>query len=254
MSDLSSLAWSLERFGADGGRLREGLPRVLWACHTGMAAAQQVAPVENNGVYGNMWLSVHQGIVGEFEGLSAAQKYRPHGASYEILVVNGTAIFPLRYAHDAVTKPNNMSLGRQVSSTRRSVILGESCPEPLLPFADGEPAELDPAVVDEVARYRQEFRDVASEHPVVVTAYASNPTNLHNAYWGDVKSLRADGGLSLGYLERLDLGRPDPGGRRLRDLGPDDGRPDFTTGAPQEMPMRPRRSSDQGKAGEGTSA
>ncbi|MEI8408530.1 MULTISPECIES: hypothetical protein [unclassified Kribbella] len=254
MADLQGTAWSLERFGADGVHLREGLPKILWECHSGMAAAQKIAPVESHGVYDNMWRAVHDGIVREFKGLSSAQPHRPRGASYKILIVNGTAIFPLRYAHDAVTKPDDASLGRHVSPTRQSIFAGESLPDPLLPFADEEIVESDTAAAEQIEQYRQEFRDIASEHPVVVVAYASNPTNLHNAYWGDAKSLLVDGSLSWGYRERLELDRPKPGGRRLRDLAANDGRPDFTTGVPQEMPMRPRRSDEQGKAGEGTSA
>jgi len=54
-------------------------------------------------VYGQIWRAVHDGMAEDFGSLPTAQLYRPPSAPYKIVVVNGTALFPWRYAHDMVT-------------------------------------------------------------------------------------------------------------------------------------------------------
>ena len=69
-----------------------------------IAGAQEQAPIKSQSVYGQIWRSVHDEIEERFGSLAAAQLYRPKNAPYRVLVVNGTALFPWRYAHDARTE------------------------------------------------------------------------------------------------------------------------------------------------------
>ena len=105
MSDSKSRAWLAERFGADGSALREKIPALLQACHQGMAGAQEAAPVKAQVVYGGMSRSVHEQLAEQFRSLPSAQLYHPKGAYYRLPVVNGTALFPRRYAPTPLPSP-----------------------------------------------------------------------------------------------------------------------------------------------------
>jgi hypothetical protein len=233
VENLESRAWLIERFGADGSRLRADIPAMLQHCHRGMAEAQERAPMKSQAVYGQIWRAVHDAVEEDFASLTTAQFYRPPSAPYKVLVVNGTALFPWRYAHDTVTDLDQASLGMDVSATRKAVLAGAAVPD-MLPLGDLPTADLPAEQADEIERYRASFRETAAEHPVVVLAYASNPAALLKATWGDIKQLRADGTLEWGWREYLDVNQPTPAGYRLSPVR-DDARPSFTS-APLQTP------------------
>lgn len=235
MSETKSRAWLIERFGADGSALREQIPALLQECHQGMAGAQETAPVKAQVVYGGMSRSVHEQFAEQLGPLPTAQLYHPKGAYYRLPVVNGTALFPWRYAHDAVTTPDRASFGPKVSAARKELLTGAFHVDALLPFSS------DPAVPEvaqeeaaEIERYRAHFRETAENHPLVVVGYASNSAALLNIYWADVKSLRSDGTLELGYLEWLDVRPTTPPEQGRKPAGDD--RPNFTSG-PLQVPV-----------------
>lgn len=233
MEDFKSRAWLIERFGADGSRLRTEIPPLLQYCHRGMADAQERAPMKSQAVYGQIWRSVHDAIEEDFRSLTTAQFYRPPSAPYKVLVVNGTALYPWRYAHDAVTDLDNASFGLDVSPTRKTILAGVAVPD-LLPLGDLSPSDISAEEADEIERHRAAFRETAAEHPVVVIAYASNPAAFLTAIWGDINQLREDGTLEWGWRERLDVNQPAPPGYRVAPVR-DNERPSFST-APLETP------------------
>jgi hypothetical protein len=245
MSETESLAWLIERFGADGFVLREEIPALLQYCHQGMAEAQEGAPVEANVVYGQMSRSVHEQFVVRFRSLPTAQLYHPKRAHYKLPVVNGTALFPWRYAHDAVTGLDRASFGPDVSATRKELLTGGAGVADMLPFGDLTMPDVPEEVAAEVERFRAQFRETAAAHPVVVVAYASNPAALLNAYWADVIGLRSDGTLELGYCERLDVRlptQPEPGRKPA-----EDDRPNFAS-APLQVPIISARAKPSARA------
>lgn len=241
MSEIESLAWLIERFGVDGFRLREEIPVLLQDCHQGMAGAQETAPVKAQVVYGGMSRSVHEQFEEVLGSLQTAQLYHPKGAYYRLPVVNGTALFPWRYAHDAVTPLDRASFGPKVSATRKELLTGGVDIEDMLPFDnDLVVPEMLEEEATEIERFRAQFRETAAVHPLVVVGYASNSAALLNVYWADVRGLRFDGTLELGHSERLDFRPPTPPehGRKPAD----DDRPNFTSG-PLQVPVisaRPR--------------
>jgi hypothetical protein len=180
---------------------------------------------------------------GQFEdqlgSLPTAQRYRPPGAPYKLPVVNGVALFPWRYAHDAVTELAQASFGLDASATRIDVLTrGADVPD-MLPFGEVTNYDIPEVAALDIERYRAQFRETAAAHPVVVVAYASNPDALHNIHWADVKSLRADGTLELGYREPLYVRPsppPEPGIKPIRDPGPS-----FDGGPLQTPVISPRR-------------
>jgi hypothetical protein len=246
VDDLEGRAWLLERFGTDGAPLRTGLPAMLLRRHLGMADAQERAPMRAHAVYGQIWRAVHDGMEEDFGSLPSAQLYRPPSAPYKIMIVNGTALFPWRFAHDAVTELDQASLGAHVSPTRQLVLAGVAVPD-MLPFVGPPADDPDDDAVGEIERYRAAFREVAAAHPVVVVAYASNPVALLSAYWGDVRQLRADGTLDWGWREQFDLTQPIPPGRHLSVVRDDDGRPSFTSSPLQTPAIRPRSGHSDGR-------
>ena len=235
MSESKSRAWLIERFGTDGSALLEKIPALLQACHQGMAGAQETAPVKAQVVYGGMSRSVHEQFTEQLGSLPTAQLYHPKGAHYRLPVVNGTALFPWRYAHDAVTTPDRASFGPNVSATRKEVLTGAFHVDALLPFGD-DPAVPEIAQEDaaELERYRAQFRETFENHPLVVVGYASNSAALLKIYWADVIGLRPDGTLDLGHLEWLNV-RPTTPPEQGRKPAADD-RPDFTSG-PLQVPV-----------------
>ena len=207
---------------------------MLQHCHRGMAEAQERAPMKAQAVYGQIWRAVHDAIEEDFRSLTTAQFYRPPSAPYKVLVVNGTALFPWRYAHDTVTDLDQASLGLNVSLTRKAVLTGVALPD-MLPLEDAPTADLPPEDADEIERYRAAFRETAAEHPVVMLAYACNPAALLAAAWGDIEQLRDDGTLEWGWREDLDIHQPTPPGYRLTPVHDND-RPSFTS-APLQTPV-----------------
>jgi hypothetical protein len=253
MNDLERRAWLLERFGTDGARLRAAFPGMLWACHIGMAEAQESAPIRAQSVYGEIWRAVHEGLEEACKSLATVQLYRPPRAPYKVPVIGGTAVFPWRFAKDAVTDLDHASFGPRVSATRQAVLSGVELPE-MLPFGglstvDDGTSERD---AEEIERYRAAFRATVARHPVVVLAYASNPRMLLSGYWGDSIRLRTDGTLEWGAREQLDLTRPtQPPGRRLAVVS-DDTRPNFQNAPLRPAVVRPRRkASDAPRSSEG---
>ena len=239
VSETESLAWLIERFGADGFLLRDEIPELLQYCHQGMAEAQEGAPIKAHTVYGQMSRSVHEQFEVRFRSLPTAQLYNPKRAHYKLPVVNGTALFPWRYAHDAVTELDQASFGPDVSATRKEVLSGGVDVADMLPFGDLTTPDVPEEVAAEIERFRAQFRETVAAHPVVVVAYASNPAALLNAYWADVKGLRSDGTLELGYRERLDV-RPPTTPEPVRKPADDD-RPNFAS-APLQIPVISARS------------
>jgi hypothetical protein len=239
MSETESLAWLIERFGADGFVLRDEIPSLLHYCHQGMAEAQEGAPIKAHTVYGQMSRSVHEQFEVRFRSLPTAQLYNPKRAHYKLPVVNGTALFPWRYAHDAVTELDQASFGPDVSATRKEVLSGGVDVADMLPFGELTTPDVPEEVAAEIERFRAQFRETVAAHPVVVVAYASNPAALLNAYWADVKGLRSDGTLELGYRERLDV-RPPTRPEPVREPVDDD-RPNFAS-APLQAPVISARS------------
>ena len=253
MEDFESRARLIERFGTHGSRLRTEIPALLQYCHRGMADAQERAPLRSQAVYGQIWRSVHDALEEDFRSLTTAQFYRPPSAPYKVLVVNGTALFPWRYAHDAVTKVDDASFGLDVSPTRKMILAGVAVPD-LLPLGDLPPSDLPAEEAEEIERHRAAFRETAAEHPVVVIAYASNPAALLTAIWGDIMQLRADGTLEWGWREHMDVNQPTPPGYRVASVRDND-RSSFSS-APLQTPAitaRPRPSeagSSNGKQGD----
>ena len=237
MEELESRAWLRERFGDGGPALRDGIPEMLRDRHRGMADAQEQAPIKSQSVYGQIWRSVHDEIEERFGSLAAAQLYRPKNAPYRVLVVNGTALFPWRYAHDARTELDRASFGLEVSDARKAVLAGVELPG-MLPFGEITTSGL-PEEEAEIERYRAQFRETAAQHPVVVVAYASNPDALLNAFWGDIKRLREDGTLEWGWREQLDMGTPTPPGHGQKPA--EDNRPSFASAPLGRPAIRARR-------------
>jgi hypothetical protein len=239
MSDSRGFAWLLERFGADGLKLRRDLPAVMWDRHLGMADAQKVAPMRSSAVYGQMWRAVHDGLLDSFANMPSAQLYRPVNAPYKLVVINGTVLFPWRYADNTRTDLDQATLGPQVSSSRRAALAGAKVPD-MLPFGDLTSEVVDPAEAEEVEKFRQTFRAASAEHPVVAIPYASNMRALLSLYWGDVKSLRSDGSIDWGYREQFDLALQPPPKRRLRVVGDED-KQKFNDAPLAKPKIRPRR-------------
>jgi hypothetical protein len=218
------LAWARDRFGPSGPRVRELVPRMLRRCQMLMSGGQTFTELDAATVYGQMWLRVHQEfaevLVQEIPG---ARRIRPYRANYRIAVVGSVPIFPWRYAKDLTTNLDAARLGDPTSDTRQAVFQGLPAAQPELTYEWSEPTRRrgDPAGSDigqsvaaeeTVADLRAGLQDVIAEHgPVVVVAYASNPTALHRIVWGDA-ALRSDDTLAWGFREDLALSTADDAG------------------------------------------
>ncbi|WP_156119300.1 hypothetical protein [Modestobacter caceresii] len=248
MTVIKGIAWAQARFGSSWREVCAGVPAVLRDRHRGMVEAQEAAPLRKKLVYGSIYQAVHEGLVEELRGLPNADVFRPKGASYELVAIEGHVLFPWRFTHDATTELDDTPLGRPASPTRRAIVNGIRRPEMLdLGLELPEPEDLAGPELQEVACLRQAFAEVADEQPVVLIPYASNASALLRAYWGDA-TLGADDRLVWGFRELIDLTGPtDPVGRRRPEAVPDE-RPSFDS-APLSAPVlkprvRPAEASD----------
>jgi hypothetical protein len=240
MDSVESIAWAQARFDSSWMAVRAGVPAVLRDRHERMVAAQEVAPIRKKLVYGGIYQAVHEGFVDEFQSLPNADVFRPKGAPYELVAIEGHVLFPWRYAHDATTEIDDTPLGRPASPTRRAIVNGIQRPEMLdLGLSLPSPPAASAEELDQLSALRAAFREISDDWPVVLIPYASNASALLRAFWGDA-ILSGDDRLTWGFREEIDLTAPvQPSGRRRLEALPDE-RPAFDSGPLSAPALKPR--------------
>ncbi len=183
---IKSNLWVQETFGPVGGILREGLLKLILECHNNLINAQDVSKQKHEGIYGNMYRRVMEGIVEQWGDLPEAEviKYR----EYKFLAINGAILFPWRYGKDATCKIESCDFNPGGSWLRH------------LLFGKEDESQL---CLDLGAGVSNQLQDVAGKYDVVIVGYASSPSALYNIEWGKVTSVLENGFLDFSFRERL---------------------------------------------------
>lgn len=183
---IKSNLWVQETFGPVGGILREELLKLILECHNNLVNAQDVSKQKHEGIYGNMYRRVMEGIVEKWGDLPEAEiiKYR----EYKFLAINGAILFPWRYGKDATRKIESCDFNPGDSRLRH------------LLFGKEDESQL---CLDLDAGVSNQLQDVAGKYDVVIVGYASSPSALYNIEWGKVTSVSENGFLDFSFRERL---------------------------------------------------
>lgn len=193
-------ARALRTFGVDGVRVRELAPTIVRQCHESMAVAQLEADMPHTGPYGYIWrkcLYEFRRVLGQ---LPTAEPVVVPRAGYSLVSFGGVVIFPWRYGRDASTPSTTRTFA--VSDARVSIFTTHRGFHPQLDLTFEHP-ELSEDERQLLAEEDELLTKVMQSHPrVVVVAYASNPSALHDIHWGEA-TLGRDGLLTFSWNESL---------------------------------------------------
>lgn len=142
--------WLLDKFGSSTADVLQLTQEAVVAGHERARNAQEASGLRQLNPYGNTsWLVVFEEFVLALGNLPGASVLRPKGASYELVVVNGTALCPVRVKRttgrleDARLKPNRVR--RALSALNQNV--GEDQTIDLSILGYDEDALFDPALI-----------------------------------------------------------------------------------------------------------
>jgi hypothetical protein len=201
--------WALETFGEPGPILRNKVIDLVVREHEASAAAQEAWGHDSQLVYGAIW----HGLLKSFQELASlpgATMMRPGEAPYRVPVINGTTVYPWRYARNSETDIRTVPFATSPARAAVPDLVQRHIQPSLSP--DFEP---DLGLTDEDLKHLNVLKAVKDQprgaDRLVVVGVASNPYGLHRVTWGEV-TIDADGYPTyIGFVEDLlELGRTGP--------------------------------------------
>jgi hypothetical protein len=206
---VGSFRWSSVAFGSHAVSVHRKIAITLGKAHERMVDAHVASGLRTNHVYGNMFRSVYETLVVQFENDinhgEGVGTVRVRG--YDFLIVNGWLIYPLRYA-DSYKEPYGATI--RPSKLRQAVLteLGpESAQQPLTPDLD-EPADDDgepPSLPDVLEELKDSLK-------VAVVAFTSSVSaGVIQAYVGQPE-LDGDRLVWHGRIDHINLVVPPQSG------------------------------------------
>jgi hypothetical protein len=213
----SRQSWSSEAFGSHAASVHRKIAVTLGQAHERMLDAHVASGLRTNHVYGNMFRSVYETLVVQFENDindgEGVDTVRVRG--YDFLIINGWLIYPLRYA-DSYKEPYGSTI--RPSKLRQAVLteLGpERAQQPLAPDFD-PPTDYDggpPSLPDVL----EELKDTLK---VAVVAFTSSVSaGVIQAYVGQPE-LDDDRLVWHGRIDQIDLVPPQSGEGDSPAVGP----------------------------------
>lgn len=191
--------WASEAFGEHVEVLRERIPAALAAAHRRARAGHDAGQARNHRVYGTaLWEFQHEEMVRAIRSVDGAKVARL--GAYELPVLAGKVLFPLRYTEQVGVPVERARLEKPVSPLRER-LFGAHAPEVAHahPFLDESWAELDPPETHEP------FPQLGDGAELVVIAYACNiEAGVLHVEWGHAEHI-GDGELRWGEHSPLPL-------------------------------------------------
>ena len=188
--------WLTSRFGNDSLAVMKALVAAGQAAHERSRDAKDGSRLKSNDAYGSsFWLCLPEELVSKLSFLPNAEILRPHRSRYDLLVFNGSVLFPAKCANDS-GGPDNLKLRTSRLRTQLFSLETRSVDESL-DFGDYDfDAESDtPPLVP----------DFGSATALILIAYdCSAHGGLQNIYIGEAKLLE-DGTVNWLYREALPL-------------------------------------------------
>lgn len=209
--------WADEAFGTRVHELRRRIPAALAMAHLRARAGHDAGGSKNHRVYGiGLWEFQHEELVAALQPVHGAKVARL--GAYELPVVAGKALFPLRYAERAVPV-EHARLEKPVSPLRERLFAAHG-PEVTQPFLDESWIELDRSDYEP-------FPELGDDVELIVIAYACNlQAGVLHVEWGRAEHI---GGGELLWGEHSPLPLPAGADRGLALAGRAAGR--FDAGA-----------------------
>jgi hypothetical protein len=203
--------WAVEAFGARVAELWERIPAALAKAHRRARAAHDAAQSKNQRVYGTaLWELQHEELVAAVSSVNGAKPAKFGG--YELPVVAGKVLFPLRYTDQAGVPVERARLPMPVSPQRER-LFGAHAPEVERPhpFLDESWAEL------ELPADYEAYPQLGDGAELIVIAYACNlEAGVLHIEWGRAEHV-GDGELRWGDHSPLPL--PTTAGQHLVTAG-----------------------------------
>lgn len=233
--------WSSRAFGAQAELVHRKIAAALLQAQQNMVEAHSAGRLKTNHVYGNMFRSVYENLVEQFddeitdiEGFGTVKV-----KGYSFLIVLGWLLYPIRYA-DKVASPHSAKIR---ASKLRQAVLTELGPEPSQPPLDPEFDELEQET--EVPSLPEVLEELKGRLEVSVIAFTSSvEAGVMQAYVGQPE-LTED---RLFWNERIDPislvpyaggeGQAPPGTRLPQ--GPSPAGPRFGQGAEPDITLVPK--------------
>lgn len=93
--------WLIDLLGPSAADALQLIPEALQAAHQRASNTQEVSGLRQQYAYGSTsWIVVCEELVAALGSLPGARRFRPKGATYELVVLNGTAICPCRVSRN----------------------------------------------------------------------------------------------------------------------------------------------------------
>jgi hypothetical protein len=189
--------WAVGRFGEQyATQLIELVPSALGVAVNRQIDAHLASGLDSMYAYGGAWPVVYEELVDHVRGLDGVQVLHPKGKSFQLVMVNGSLLFPFRYAEDLTTSLTDPRTARRLNKT---------CQELLTTFGPPPPYEQDALFPIEGSRTTDVILSDVTPGSIVMVFFAANAqAGLLAVGWGEAALLH-DGSLAWNYDEVLPL-------------------------------------------------
>lgn len=186
--EISASRWAIEQFGTQAAEVIRRVVGSLTEAHRRGLAAQAEARLKTKHPYGGTWTAKYELLVEALKDLPGAEVFRPRGASFELIKLNGHVLIPFRHA----TTLDQPIKAARITNKIPLRVADTFEPLPLQPtLFDEESDEEHAAVADAVA-------DIDPSTPIVYIAFVCNVDSdrLLGVWWGLAPHRDDDGRLN----------------------------------------------------------
>jgi hypothetical protein len=191
----------MQLLGDDCQSVFEEVLRGVEDAHRAARDAQDAGGLTKKTTYGGtFWLAVYEHLIDRFSGHDGFAKFHPHGAPYELVVLNGVLLYPVKVGDTVTTSVRDgrvddrpIRKGIFDAARRQSINRGFDF-EALTDDNGDEWVELPPIVPDGVASEIVIFPYISNAEAGVLAAGVGQGTLLatHNVAWEHYVDLDLD--------------------------------------------------------------
>jgi len=94
---VSTPSWLRQLLGTDAEDIIEAVFSCIDSAHRDASDAQDAGRLRKRTTYGaTFWLSVYDQLIDRFDGMPGATRFHPRGAPYDLVVLNGVLLYPIK--------------------------------------------------------------------------------------------------------------------------------------------------------------
>ncbi|MEV4804104.1 hypothetical protein AB0K18_29225 [Nonomuraea sp. NPDC049421] len=193
--------WAHDMFGQRASLVRECVAEALSVAADNAREAQEVARTDHLHPFGFTLMSrKFEALAEAFQDLGDVRIVKPGGSQHELVVLDGTLLFPFRYAKDRAGSVMSARIGDGRPSALVQALFNRFGPEPRmrqLALHDVAPHAVPVA---------EALGDLPDDTRLVLIAYAANAhAGLLDAWWGEAELLDRLGSLRWHHCEEIPL-------------------------------------------------